>query len=384
MNIGINASFMRKPGTGIGQVTTHFLHELIRRSHTDRSFKNHKFFIYSEELIDMDFPKNFTCRHFLPHYYRRDDLFRRLLWEKFSLPCCAHRDKCDVLISLYQSATVIKYTDMRHIMVVHDVIPHIFAEYLDNMRKKIYWKYVEKGMYGSHKIIAVSEYTKIDLATRLNIKEQKITVAPIAVDPIFSNIVSQEEMDRVMDVYKLESKKYIYTGGGLELRKCADRTLRAYKMLRERIPDAPTLVISGKLMPELAPLIVDVEQIVYDLGLVDHVRIIGFVPQADLPALYKGAVCFVFPSLYEGFGMPVLEAMNIGTPVITSRDSSLSEVGGDAVVYAEHDDEALCEKMREVILDHTLQEMISAKEKEQAQKFSWQSFVEKIWETVTM
>ena len=383
MNIGINASFMRKSGTGIGQVTTHFLNELIERSKNDRSFKNHKFFIYSEEPIDLDFPKNFITQNFIPRY-RRDDLFRKLWWEKFSLPCRAHRDKCDALISLYQSATVIKYTDMKHIMVVHDVIPQIFSEYLDNVRKEIYWRYVKKGMYGAQRIIAVSEHTKIDLATKLNIKEQKIAVAPIAVDPIFSRDVSQEELQRVMHVYGLEEKKYIYTGGGLEMRKDADRTLRAYKMLREQVSDAPILVISGKLMPQLAPLITDVEQIIYDLGLVDHVRIIGFVPQEDLPALYKGAICFVFPSRYEGFGMPVLEAMNVGTPVITAQDSSLSEVGGEAVVYAEHDDESLSEKMRELILDPELQKTIGEKEKTYAQKFSWQSFVEKIWETVTM
>lgn len=383
MNIGINASFMRKPGTGIGQVTTHFLSELIEKSQYERSFKNHKFYIYSEEPIDLAFPKNFICRNFLPRY-RRDDLFRKLWWEKFSLPCCAHRDKCDVLLSLYQSATVIKYTDMKHVMVVHDVIPQIFMEYLNNMRKEIYWKYVKKGMYAAHKIIAVSEHTKRDLISRLNIKEQKISVAPIAVDPIFTHDVSQEVLQHVMDKYELEDKKYIYTGGGLEMRKDVDRTLRAYKKLRDRMPDAPVLVVSGKLMPELSPLIVDVEQIVYDLGLVDHVKIIGFVPQEDLPALYKGAICFVFPSLYEGFGMPVLEAMSIGTPVITSQDTSLIEVGGDSVIYAEHDDEILCEKMQSLITDPERQKEVGQREIDQAQKFSWQSFIEKVWEIVTM
>ena len=383
MNIGINASFMRKPGTGIGQVTTHFLSELIEKSQYERSFKNHKFYIYSEEPIDLAFPKNFICRNFLPRY-RRDDLFRKLWWEKFSLPCCAHRDKCDVLLSLYQSATVIKYTDMKHVMVVHDVIPQIFMEYLNNMRKEIYWKYVKKGMYAAHKIIAVSEHTKRDLISRLNIKEQKISVAPIAVDPIFTHNVSQEALQHVMHKYGLEDKKYIYTGGGLEMRKDVDRTLRAYKKLRDRMPDAPVLVVSGKLMPELSPLIVDVEQIVYDLGLVDHVKIIGFVPQEDLPALYKGAICFVFPSLYEGFGMPVLEAMSIGTPVITSQDTSLIEVGGDSVIYAEHDDEILCEKMQSLITDPERQKEVGQREIDQAQKFSWQSFIEKVWEIVTM
>ncbi|MCW3134011.1 MAG: glycosyltransferase, partial [Methanophagales archaeon] len=145
-----------------------------RSSDLDKTFKNHKFFLYCEEECDIELPKNFHKRNFLPKFYRRDDLFRKLLWEKFCLPARAHKDKCDVLLSMYQSTTVVKYTDMNHIMVVHDVIPHIFPEYLDNLRKKIYWEQVEKGMYSSTKIIAVSEHTKIDLEKKLNIKSAKL------------------------------------------------------------------------------------------------------------------------------------------------------------------------------------------------------------------
>jgi glycosyltransferase involved in cell wall biosynthesis len=375
MHIGINASFLRKPGTGIGQVTQHFLKELVTHVESEHSLKNHKFFIYCEEMPEFVLPKNFVVRRFLP-WYKRDDLFRRLLWEKFYLPRYARRDRCDVLISLYQSATIIKYTDMRHIMMVHDVIPHIFPEYLDNLRKKIYWEQVEKGIYASQHIIAVSEHTKLDLVTRLNVRSQRVSVIPIAADPIFSHNISINEIDRVMKKYGITDGEYIYSGGGLELRKDVDRTLRAYKMLCEHREDAPPLVISGKLMPELAPLIIDVEQIVYDLGLVDRVKIIGFVPQQDLPALYKGACFFVFPSLYEGFGLPILEAMNMGTPVLTAHDSSLGEVGADAVLYVEHDDTDLCSKMEMLLDDAALRRDLSAKGVERSKDFQWQKFID--------
>ncbi len=383
MNIGINASFLRKPGNGIGQVTLHFLTELAKQVKSNRSLRNHKFFIYTEDPIDIKLPKNFIVRSFLP-FYRRDDLFRKLLWEKYSLLHKAHRDHCDVFISLYQSATVIKYIDMKHVMIVHDVIPHACPEYINNLRKKLYWERVEIGMYSASSIVAVSEYTKSDLEDKLNIKATKITVAPIAVDPIFTRDVVDDEIQHVMQKYNLAYKKYMYTGGGLEVRKNVDRTLRAYKMLREQIPNAPDLVVSGKLLPHLAPLITDVEQVVYDLGLVDHVKILGFVDQVDLPALYKGAQVFIFPSSYEGFGMPVLEAMTIGTPVITSSDTSLREVGGDAVRYVNHDDAQLCDAMREIITNSALQEKMSYASKERAQIFSWTKFVEKIREVSTI
>jgi glycosyltransferase involved in cell wall biosynthesis len=380
MHIGINASFLRKPYTGIGQVTTHVLDELVRRVKEDKSMKNHKFFVYCEEEYDIDLPKNFHKRSFLPHFYKRDDLFRKLLWERYSLVKQAHADKCDVLISLYQSATVVKYTDMQHVMLVHDVIPHIFPEYLDNMRKKIYWNRVEKGMYASNKIVTVSHHTKIDLEKKLNIKPAKITVDLIAVDPIFQKNLVDIEVKKVLKKYKL-APGYIYTGGGLEMRKDVKRTLRAYKLLLNRMENVPNLVITGKLIPELAPLVTDVEKIVKDLKIEDNVQILGFVPQKDLPALYRGAKLFVFPSLYEGFGMPVLESMSIGTPVLTAKNSSLSEVGGDAVAYIKDEectDAELTVMMMDLLNDEDKLKKLSFDGKSRAMQFSWTKFVDTI------
>ena len=381
MNIGINASFLRKPHTGIGQVTTHFLETLVTLEENEKSMKNHKFFIYTEESSGVKWPKNFTEKSCLP-WYKRDDLFRKLLWEKFYLPRKARKDECDVLISLYQSATIIHYTDMNHVMIVHDIIPHIFPEYLNNLRKKIYWGRVEKGIYAANKIVTVSEYTKKDLEIRLNVKAYKTTVSKIAVDNIFAQDVSQEDLERVMKKYNLEKDNYLYTGGGLEMRKDVDRTLRAYKKLKERNKNTPKLVVSGKLMPELAPLIIDVEQIVLDLNLVNDVIILGFVDQKDLPALYKGAKVFIYPSLYEGFGMPVLEAMSVGTPVVTARDTSIYEVSGDAAVYAEHDDEDLCDKIANVIVDEKRIEKMRVDGKEKSEEFSWRGFVKDVFDVV--
>lgn len=383
MNIGINASFLRKPHTGIGQVTTHFVDELIRQVTHDKRLKNHTFFLYTEEESHKKLPKNFSERCFTSLVYKRDDLFRKLLWEKIYLPRMAHKDRCDVLISLYQSATVISYTDMKHVMVVHDVIPRVFAEYLDNMRKKIYWHYVEKGIYASHKIVTVSAYTQHDLEHLLHVKPQKMTTSLIAVDQLFTQEISQKEMDRVMRTYHLTEGAYIYTGGGLELRKGVDRILRAYKMLKSRYPDAPKLVVSGKLMPQLAPLIIDVEQIVLDLHLRDDVIVTDFVPQEDLPALYKGAKMFVYASLYEGFGLPPLEAMTVGTPVITTHNTSIPEVCKDAVVYAEENDEDFARKMHEMLSDDTMIEEKRAAGAQRAADFSWETFVHDVMDEAT-
>jgi glycosyltransferase involved in cell wall biosynthesis len=182
---------------------------------------------------------------------------------------------------------------------------------------------------------------------------------------------------------------YIYNGGGLDLRKNTEALIRAYGSLIESnkklhfVKDFPDLVISGKMMPELAPLILDVEKLVKELNLSEHIKLLGLVPQEDLPVLYKNAEVFVYPSLYEGFGLPVLEAMNVGIPVITSKKSSLPEVGRDAVLYCNPEDiHDIAMVVRNVLLHDHIRDELRRRGKERAKYFSWEKFVEKLFRTI--
>ena len=388
MKIGINASFLRKQNTGIGQVTVNFLKKLTESSMINDQFSKKgevEFILYLEEDFsptgELELPDNFAKKVFLP-IYKRDDLIRKILWEKYSLPRQVKKDDCDVFISLYQCPTIFN-NSIKHIMVVHDIIPKLFSKYLGNSRKKLYWKLTEKGIDKTQRIITVSKRTEKDLGQHLGIDPAKITTSYIAVDEIYKKEVSNEEKREVLLKYGLK-QGYIYYGGGLEVRKNAEGVLRAYKILRERnkklhfIHEMPKLVISGKLMPELAPMVVDVEKLAKQLNISPHVKCIGFVPQKDLPALYASASMFVFPSHYEGFGMPVLEAMSQGVPTITSKTSSLPEVGGDAVLYCNPNDEKdIAMVMKNVLTNKHLRETLSLRSRERAKNFSWNQFVEK-------
>ncbi|OGI16748.1 MAG: hypothetical protein A2Z52_00145, partial [Candidatus Moranbacteria bacterium RBG_19FT_COMBO_42_6] len=361
-----------------------FLKKLSEVKNEKLKVKSDEFIIYLEEDINLKLPSNFKKRIFLP-IWKRDDLIRKIWWEKFLLPQKAAEDKCDVLISLYQSATSTDpYADVKHIMVVHDIIPKLFPEYLDNSRKRFYWKLTEKAIKSAEKIIAVSKRTEKDLVQHLEIDPAKITVSYVDVDEVYKNDVSEEKSRKVMEKYDLVPG-YIYTGGGLDKRKNTENLIRAYKMLLDRnkndhfIHDFPDLVISGKLLPQLAPLVLDIEKLVRELNLSGHVRILDFAPQADLPALYKNAQLFVYPSLYEGFGLPVLEAMNQGAPVITSKTSSLPEVGADSVLYCDSKDIGdLAMTIRNALVNKKLRTTLSVRGKERARNFSWEKFVEKI------
>lgn len=401
MKIGINTSFLRKPGTGIGQVTTNFLQKLVEfqisnppvgLASSNALNPKPSIVLYTEEPIDTRFSEIFMVRSFLPTWWKRDDVIRKLLWEK-QLARTAMEDDCDVFISLYQSATVFpEDSGISHTMVVHDIIPKLFPEYLRKISQRLHWNAIEKGIRNADHIVAISESTKKDLMGNLGIADEKISVASIGLSSIFDRVADDAEVDRVMKKYHL-NRGYIYHGGGLETRKNTESVFRAYATLcvenqESRIParpnggknqekiELPKLIISGKIFDKKNPLATDVLGLISELGLIDQVKLLGFVPDEDLPALYRGAALFVYPSLYEGFGLPPLEAMSQGTPVIVSNVSSLPEICGDSALFVDPmDTNMISEKMLVLLCDAEMRRDMSEKGLLRVKKFNWDNFM---------
>ena len=389
MKLGINVSFLRKRGTGIGEVTYHVFAELVRQVESGAVPDDTEFILYAEEDFDIDALNHMTptmrarfVKRVLPSIYKRDDLVRKILWEWWILPRSVARDKCDTFLSLYQCPTILR--NLRHIMVVHDLIPRMFPQYMNNVRKHFYQWLSERAIMRVDKIIAISRQTEKDLIQKLGIAQKRIVVRYIDCDPMFKRYDTHGHRQHHAAVRKKYgiTAGYIYFGGGMDIRKNTERLLQAYKRLRAWYHDGdmsqpvPSLVISGKLLPHLAPLITDVVALTKKLNLTQSVHVLGFVPQEDLPALYAQAEIFVYPSLYEGFGLPVLEAMSIGVPVVASMASSLPEVGGNAVAYCDpYDSDDIARSMRKVLLDKNIRKTLHMRGLERAQHFSWETFV---------
>jgi glycosyltransferase involved in cell wall biosynthesis len=205
--------------------------------------------------------------------------------------------------------------------------------------------------------------------------------------PRFATIPSEAEVADKLKEYGL-TKGYIYHGGGLEVRKNTENVLRAYAKLVQkhtrslgyaRDDKLPSIVISGKIFPKENKLATNVKGLIKELGLEEKVKLLGFVPDEDLSALYRGALFFVYPSLYEGFGLPVLEALRMGVPVLTSDTSSLKEVGGEAVLYCDPKSvESIASNMEWLIRDDILKQELISKSVAQTAQFSWEKFVEKV------
>ena len=380
ITLGINVSFLRKPETGIGQVTANFLKKLAVSES-----ENINFILYAEEdfSFGLNLSENFQKRFFLPRFYKRDDLLRRIIWEKFMLPKMVKKDKCDIFLSLYQSATILD-GKIFHTMLVHDIIPKIFPVYLNNFRKIIYQKLVEKSIKSTDKIVVISKRTEKDLIQFLNINPAKITVNYIGANEIYFKPISKEKNRQILEKYFLSSG-YIFAGGGYEKRKNIEKLLYAYRFLLDKnkkirfSAEIPPLVIYGKLLPEIFPLATDAEKIIKELNLTQEVKLIGKIPEEDLPALYVSAKMFVYPSLYEGFGLPVLEAMILGVPVIVSKKSSLPEVGGDSVIYCDPDDtQDIAMVMKNCLRNKDLRQEMSRRSAKRAKMFSMEKFCQKM------
>ena len=217
-------------------------------------------------------------------------------------------------------------------------------------------------------IIAVTESTRQEIIATFGLNPAKIVAIHNGVGPQFRPL-SQAETAAVLHSHQLTHKGYILNVGTLEPRKNLIRLARAYRSLPTALRDRYPLVIVGmkgwhyeSIEQELGPLLRS-----------GHVRLPGYIPAEALPALYAGAAMLVYPSLYEGFGLPLVEAMASGTPVITSNRSSMPEVVGNAGILVEPEDETMiAEAIRQLLEDKNAAQRLQQQGLERARQFTWE------------
>jgi glycosyltransferase involved in cell wall biosynthesis len=208
-----------------------------------------------------------------------------------------------------------------------------------------------------------------DITRTYRISEERITVTPLAAAPRFAPVTDEAKRRRVRERYGLTGE-YILAVGSIQPRKNLVRLIRAYTRLScsHVAGNLPSLVLVGKK----AWLFAETIRAAKASGLGKKVIFTGYVPESDLPLLYTDALCFVYPSYFEGFGLPPLEAMSCGTPVITGNRTSLPEVVGDAALMVDpFNEEAITDALRLMIQDTELRHDLSRKGLEQARRFNW-------------
>lgn len=217
-------------------------------------------------------------------------------------------------------------------------------------------------------ILTISEFSKREIIKYLGVCEQQITVIPCAVDhAIYHPDYTQEQIEKVRKKYAVEENYFLYLGT-IEPRKNLERLVSAYARLCRGRQDVPQLVLAGKK----GWLCEGIYKKVQELGMGDRILFTGYLAQEESPLLMCGAKAFIFPSLYEGFGMPPLEAMACGTPVIAADAASLPEVVGDAGILVDPESEReICEAMKNILEDRACRERLRKAGIERAGKYTW-------------
>jgi glycosyltransferase involved in cell wall biosynthesis len=292
--------------------------------------------------------------------------------EQFALPMALRREGAELFHAPHY--VLPPMTPCRSVVTIHDCIHLRFPQYLPS---KLGYAYARGQMWAAThqaaRVITVSEASKRDILRYFRVPESRIDVIYNAIDDRFWQEPTAVEIGSVRERYRLTDPFVLYAGN-IKPHKNLERLIEAFHLMRHDNPDLANvqLLIIGDEISKYATL----RRAVHRHKLHKHVRFFGFVSDQTLAALYRLADVFVFPSLYEGFGLPPLEAMASGTPVVVSNVSSLPEVVGDAAVLVDpHDVGSIVDGLRLVLTDPVRAEEMRRKGLERAREFSWERSV---------
>jgi alpha-1,3-rhamnosyl/mannosyltransferase len=277
----------------------------------------------------------------------------------------------DVLLHTHPLAAVL-FCPVPTVIVLLDVYPILFPRDFPRGTALYYKTVVALAGRRASAVIAISEATRRDARDRLGIPESRIRVVPLAAPPGCRPLRGAPELSLVLGRLGVP-RRYVLYHGNKRPHKNLSGLVRAYRRLLERGADPPPLVVTGAENPaerdqDFRPLRVEIAR----AGLEGHVHFTGWVAEQDVPYLLSGAELLVMPSLYEGFGLPALEAMACGTAVVASRAGAIPEVVGDAALLVDPTDtEGLAAAMDRVLTDGSLREELAARGMARAAQFSW-------------
>lgn len=262
-------------------------------------------------------------------------------------------------------------TRVKNVVTIHDAIFVRYPELYDPLYRKIFMKKNRYSVKVADRIIAVSEQTKRDFIDFFNADPAKIDVVYQGCNSIFREAISGEQKALIREKYSLPSSFLLYVGA-VEKRKNLETIIRALYVGKIDTP----LVVVGNKTPYLEEMI----RLIDKLKMQQKFFFLHNLPTADLPALYASASIFIYPSVFEGFGIPILEALCAGSPVITSRGSCFEETGGDAARYVGYDNpEEMACAIGEVLSDNSLRQSMVERGRIHADRFTDEKIAENLF-----
>lgn len=341
MRVGIDArELLKNKVTGIGRFLDGFLKEA-------KNYNEFEFVLFGNQ--DNDF--NRECLQ----DYKKNVINEknRLWWDQITLKNALNKSAIEIFFSPYYKIPLL--ANLPKINFVFDLIPFVVNEYKNKFENKCWLKYFAKLMFDNADIILTcSNNSKNDLVKIFNVPEKKVSVVPLCVDTRFKP-VPEKDIINIKNKYDIK-KKYILYVGNSEPHKNLNRLIEAFSILPQDMRDEYQLILAGVSSYQQST---------------SNYQLIHYVPESDLPALYRGAELFVFPSLYEGFGLPPLEAMACGCPVASSNVSSMPEILGNACEYFNPVNiEEMSSVIKKTLTDTELRKKLKQKGFEQAKSYT--------------
>jgi len=369
MRIGIDVRSMTSDMSGIGKFLNGILCSLLE---IDKH--NQYIFYYCDGRVEDKFKKNTNIKFRkikLVFKKRFGHSLIKVLWEQVQFPFVASQDHLDILFSPYFDFPLIY--NKKFIVTIHDISILLFPENHSAKFRIYYYNLLKYIVKKAKKIITVSNNSKKDICNYLDVPEEKIEVIYGAVNEYFCSKSDYESSQNIQKKYGIKNKFILYPGG-MAARKNLEVLMKAFSRLQDNIEEKYDLVLTGKKNIITNRLI----NLAQELGVKKNVIFTGYISEKNLSSLYRSAVLMVYPSLYEGFGFPLLEAMIYGTPIISSNSSSLPEVVGDAAILVDTQDyNQLSNAIIETLGNETLKNELSKKGIVRAKKFSWNKSAKK-------
>lgn len=359
MHIAFNGWFWDQPNVGSGQYIRRLLHSLSR--------------VAPDLVMTLILP---------PHNHMPDDLpqnvnivttkgrggrIGKILFEQRTFPKMVAQVNADIAHVPYWAPPL--SSPAKLVTTILDVVPLIIPDYAGGFGNRLYTSLVSSASQGNAHTITISETAKIDIVDTLNLSPESITVTHLGIDDTFHPRMGAEHDDSVREKYDLPEQFVLYLGG-FDVRKQVNQLLLAYTYVGQAEGDNIRLVLAGREPKWGTSVFPDLPKYIEELKINDYVRWIGYVDEADKPSLYRLADVFVYPSMYEGFGLPPLEAMASGTPTVTSEIDVFKETLGEGAFLAESP-RAMAGAIIGLLIQDPLRKTMINQGLAQATRYSW-------------
>jgi glycosyltransferase involved in cell wall biosynthesis len=359
VNIGVDIRTLSSRRGGISQYTYNLLKNVLRIDNKNKYF----LFNYNKSPYEWDNLKG-NVEEIILRLPQRCNL--SAVWENVFVPITVKRMKIDLWFS--PDFSIPKFLRIPSVVTVHDVIFKKYHDVNSNKSLQTMAKKVRFSVTQAQKIIVNSKFTLNEVLNEYEIEDDKVYVTYLAADERFHQITDKNLLSKVLNRYDINFQ-YILFVGEISNRKNLIRLLQSYDLLKKRnkILEQKLLLV-GKRTTETDNVFEEVTK----LDLISDVVFTGYVPDEDLPFLYNGADLFVFPSLYEGFGIPILEAMSCQIPVVASNVTSIPEVAGDGALLCDpYNIDDIADKIDQIVNKRIDIDKLNKKAMLQASKFSW-------------